>query len=66
MENSVPLEIFGSRENRLDVGKRFVLLQSDLQKSQAHEVGRTVITICRRVIKVQNKSEMLKQRRKIN
>ena len=40
-ENSVPLEIFGSRENRLDVGKRFVLLRSDLQKSRARELGRT-------------------------
>ena len=40
-ENSVPLEIFGSRENRLDVGKRFVLLRSDLHKSRAREIGRT-------------------------
>ena len=40
-ENSVSLEIFGGQENRLDVGKRFVLLQSDLQKSRARELGRT-------------------------
>ena len=40
-ENSVPLEIFGSQENRLDVGKRFVLLRFDLQKSRVHELGRT-------------------------
>ena len=40
-ENSVPLEIFGSQENRLDVGKRFVLLRFDLQMSRAREVGRT-------------------------
>ena len=40
-ENSVPLEIFGSRENCLDVGKRFVLLRSDLQKMRACERGRT-------------------------
>ena len=40
-ENSVPLEILGSQENRLDVGKRFVLLKFDLQKSQVRELGRT-------------------------
>ena len=40
-ENSVPLEIFGSRENYLDVGKLFVLLRSDLQKSRARELGLT-------------------------
>ena len=40
-ENSFPLEISGSRENRLDVGKRFVLLRFDLQKSRARKLGRT-------------------------
>ena len=40
-ENSVSLKIFGSQENRLDVGKRFVLLRFDLKKSQARELGRT-------------------------
>ena len=40
-ENSVPLDIFRSRENRLDVGKRFVLLRFDLKKSRASELGRT-------------------------
>ena len=39
--NSVPPEIFGSQENRLDVGKRSVLLRFDLQKSRARELGRT-------------------------
>ena len=41
MGNSVPLEIFGSQDNRLDRGKRFVLLRFDLKKSRAHELGRT-------------------------
>ena len=40
-ENSVPLEIFGSREKHLDAVKWFVLLQSDLQKSRSRELGRT-------------------------
>ena len=40
-ENSVPLEIFGSQENRLEVGKKFVLLRYNLQKSQARELCRT-------------------------
>ena len=40
-ENPVPLEIFRSRENRLDVGKRFVLLRFDLQKLRERELGRT-------------------------
>ena len=40
-ENSVSLEIFRSRGNRLDVGKRFVFLRFDLQKSRARELGRT-------------------------
>ena len=39
-ENSVSLEIFGGQENCLDVGKRFVLLWFDLQKSRAHKLGR--------------------------
>ena len=39
-ENSVSLEIFGGQENRLDIGKRFLLLGFDLQKSRAHELGR--------------------------
>ena len=37
----VPLKIFGSQENRLDVGKRFVLLRFDLQKSRVRELGHT-------------------------
>ena len=40
-ENSVSLEIFGSQENRLDVEKRFVLMRSELKKSQARDFGRT-------------------------
>ena len=40
-ENSVSLEIFVSQENRLDVGKRVVLLRFDLHKSRARELGRT-------------------------
>ena len=58
-ENSVPLEISGSQENRLDVGKRFVLLQFDLQKSRARELGRTAN------YNLQTSGKIVKQVRKV-
>ena len=58
-ENSVPLEIFGSRENRLDVEKRFVLLQFDLQKSRARELG------CTANYNLQTSGKIVKQVRKV-